>query len=95
MDPRHEKQTKHWQEVAWTSKGGRSGKAPTTRGPPPPPPPRHHPSNSSNEYEEDHEIFEQHSSIEWSSHVALRYSKKTKQRTINENHEAPVYEGNK
>jgi hypothetical protein len=40
-------------------------------------------------------MFEWHTPIERSSYLALYYSKKTKQSTINENHEAHVYEGSK
>jgi hypothetical protein len=92
MDPRHEKRTKHRQDVAETSMQGRSSKskAPMSCGPPPP---HHHPSHSSDEDEDDREMFERHTPIERSSHLVLRYSKKTKQSTINENCEAPVYEG--
>jgi hypothetical protein len=94
MDPRREKRTKHQQDVGGTSKRGRTGKAPVYRGNHSP---RlsHHPSRSSDEDVEDHEMFEWHSPIEGSSHLALRYSKKKKQSTINENREAPVYEGSK
>jgi hypothetical protein len=59
-----------------------------------PPPPRHHPSHSSEE-EDDRELFKCYTPIERSSHLAIRYSKKSKQSTINENCEAPVYEGSK
>jgi hypothetical protein len=38
-------------------------------------------------------LFKHHTPIEWSSHLAIHYSKKSKQITINENREAPVYEG--
>jgi hypothetical protein len=75
--------------VAGSSKQGRSGKALAGRYPPPP---HHHPSHSSEE-EEDCELFKHHTPIEWSSHLAIRYSKKSKQITINENREALVYEG--
>jgi hypothetical protein len=64
-----------------------------TRGPPPRP--RHHPSPSSEEEEDDHEMFKRHAPVEQSSHLAIRYSKKTKHGTINVNREAPVYEGTK
>jgi hypothetical protein len=60
-----------------------------------PPPPHHHPSHSSNEEENDCEMFKQHAPIERSNHMAIKYSKKIKQSTINENCEAPVYDGNK
>jgi hypothetical protein len=40
-------------------------------------------------------MFERHTPIEHSSHLAIRYSKKTKQDTINENSEGPMYEGSK
>jgi hypothetical protein len=58
-------------------------------------PASHHPSHSSEEERDDREMLERHAPIERSSHLAIRYSKKTKQDTINENHEAPVYEGSK
>jgi hypothetical protein len=64
-------------------------------GPPPPPHPCHHPAHSSDEDEEEHEMLERHALIERSSHMAIRYSKKTKLCTINDNCEAPVYEGDK
>jgi hypothetical protein len=85
MDPRREKRTKHQRDEVRASKWGRvdKGKASVSRGPPPPP--CHHPSHSSEEDEDDCEMLEQHSPIERSSHMALHYSKKTKQRTINEN----------
>jgi hypothetical protein len=92
MDPHHEKRTRHWQDVAGTSKRGRSGKAPAAHGPPHP---RHHPSHTNDEDEEDREVFEWHTPIEWSSHMNIHYSKKTKQSTINDNREAQVYEGGK
>jgi hypothetical protein len=38
-------------------------------------------------------MFERHTPIERSSHLAIKYSKKTKQSAINENREAPMYEG--
>jgi hypothetical protein len=95
MGPRHEKRTKHRQDEAGTSKRGCSGKAPMTHGPQPPPHPCHHPSHSSDEGEDDHEMLERHTPIEQSSHMAIRYSQKTKQSTINKNHEAPVYQGSK
>jgi hypothetical protein len=85
MDPHHEKRTKHRQDVAETSKCGRLGKVPLDCGPPP----RHHPSHSSNDDEEECEMLERHAPIERSSHIA------TKQGTINDNREAPVYEGGK
>jgi hypothetical protein len=91
MDPHQEKRTKHRQETVRTSKRGHPGKAPAGCGPPPHP--HHHPSHSSDEDEEDCEMFERHAPIERSSHMAIRYSKKTKQGTINDNHEAPVYGG--
>jgi hypothetical protein len=40
-------------------------------------------------------MLERHAPIERSSHMAMRYSKKTKQGTINDNREAPVNEGGK
>jgi hypothetical protein len=90
MDPHREKWTKDWQDVAGTSKRGRSGKALARRHPPP----HHHPSHSSKE-EDDRELFKHHTPSERSSHLANRYSKQSKQSTINENCEAPVYKGSK
>jgi hypothetical protein len=78
------------QDVARTSKRGRSGKALARRHVPS----RHHASHSSEE-EDDYEMLKRHPPIERSSHIALRYSKKKKQSTINDNREAPVYEGSK
>jgi hypothetical protein len=95
MDPHHEKRTKHHQDVIGSSKHDRTGKGKGKALVGRYPPPRHHPSHSSSEEEEEHEMFERHSPIERSSHLALRYSKKMKQSTINDNHEAPVYEGSK
>jgi hypothetical protein len=93
MDPCREKRTKHQQDAARTSKRGCSGKAPMTHGPPPLP--HHHPSHSSEKEEDDREMFKRHAPIERSSHLAIKYSKKTKQGTINVNREALVYEGSK
>jgi hypothetical protein len=95
MDPCHEKRTKHWQDEAGTSKRGCISKAPVGHGPPPPSHPHHHPSHSSDDDEEEREMLERHAPIELSSHKTIRYSKKTKQRTINDNREAPMYEGGK
>jgi hypothetical protein len=94
MDPPHEKHTKHQQDLVGTSKRGRfdKSKAPVSHGPPPP---CHHPSHSSDEYDLDWEMLERHSPIERSSHMALRYSKKMKQCTINGNHQDPVYDCSK
>jgi hypothetical protein len=91
MDPHREKRFKHRPDVIdpSSSKRGRSGKALAGRHPPP------HPSHSSDEDAYDREVLEQHSPIEWSSHMALCYSKKMKQSTINDNREALVYEGSK
>jgi hypothetical protein len=57
MYSRHEKRTKQRQDVAGTSKRGRSSKALVTRAPPPP---SHHPSHSSDEEKDNHELFERH-----------------------------------
>jgi hypothetical protein len=92
MYSRHEKRTKPWQDVVGTSKRGRSSKALVTRGPPPS---CHHPSHFSDEEEGDYELFERHSPNERPDHYAIKYSKKIKQHTINENGEATVYEGGK
>jgi hypothetical protein len=95
MDPRREKRSKKQQDVvspSSSSKRGRSGKALVGRYPPLP---RHHPSHFSKEEEDELEVFKRHTPFEWSSHLAILYSKKSKQSTINENREAPVYEGSK
>jgi hypothetical protein len=94
MAPRREKRTKNRQDVAGTSsssKRGRSGKALVGHYPPLP---HHHPSHSSEE-EDDRELLKRHTPFERSSNLAIRYSKTSKQSTINANHEAPVYEGSK
>jgi hypothetical protein len=91
MDPHHEKQTKQCQDVVGTSKRGRSDKGLVGRHPIPP---HHHPSHSSEE-EDDRELLKRQTPFERSSHLAICYSKKSKQSTINDNHEAPIYEGNK
>jgi hypothetical protein len=91
MDPRCEKRTKQRQDVAGTSKRGRSSKVLEGRHPPPP---RHHPSHSGEE-DDDRELLKHHTPFECSSHLAIYNSKKLKQRTINDNREAPVYEGSK
>jgi hypothetical protein len=93
MDPRWEKHCKKGQDVdGSSSKRGRQGKSVVTR-PPPPPRPTHHPSHSSVEEEDDHETFKIHSPQERTNRMPLRYSKKTKQQTINEACGAPVYDG--
>jgi hypothetical protein len=84
MDPRREKRTKQGQDLASTSKKG--CKAVVTR---PPPPPRH-PSHSSEE-EDDCETFKIHSPQERTNHIVIKYSKMTKQDTINNNCGAPIY----
>jgi hypothetical protein len=91
MDPHHEKQTKQCQDVVGTSKRGHSDKGLVGRHPIPP---HHHPSHSSEE-EDDRELLKRQTPFEQSSHLAICYSKKSKQSTINDNHEAPIYEGNK
>jgi hypothetical protein len=92
MDPCHEKRTKKWQDVAGTSsKRGRSGKALAGCFPHP----SHHPSHSSESEQDERELYERFAPEERQDHYALCYSKKTKQSTINENREAPVYEGSK
>jgi hypothetical protein len=94
MDPHHEKRTKNRQDVADTSsssKRGRSSKALVACHPPPP---CHHPSHSSKE-EDNRELLKRHTPFERSSHLAIRYSKKSKQSTFNDNRETPVYEGSK
>jgi hypothetical protein len=94
MDPHREKRTKHQQDAIGTSKWGRPSKAHVGRGPPPRHP-HHHPSHSSDEDEEEREMLERHAPIEQSFHMAIRYFKKTKHGTINDNREAPVCEGGK
>jgi hypothetical protein len=85
-----EKRTMQGQDVVESSKRGPSSKAVVTHHRPPH---CHHPSHSSNEEEDERELFKIHSPVECSNHMALKYSKKTKQRTINEAHEAAVYAG--
>jgi hypothetical protein len=92
MDPRREKRAKQGQDVVRSSKRGRSSKAVVTRHPPPP---HHHPSHSNDEEEDDCELLKRHAPVERSNHLAIKYSKKTKQSTINANHKAPVYARNK
>jgi hypothetical protein len=47
------------------------------------------------EEEEFRELLKHHTPFERSSHPAIRYSKMSKQSTINDNREAPVYERSK
>jgi hypothetical protein len=92
MDSRHEKRTKKRQDVARTSsKRGRSSKALAGHFPRP----SHHPSHSSDDEQDEHELYERYAPEERHDHYAIRYSKKSKQSTISENWEAPVYEGSK
>jgi hypothetical protein len=95
MDPRPKKRTKHRQDVAGPSsfKRGLSGKATVSRGPPPRP--SYHPSHSSDDEQDERELYERHAPEERDDHYAIRYSKKTKQGTINTGREALVYEGSK
>jgi hypothetical protein len=81
--------------VARTSKRGDSGNASVSLGHHPPPRPSHHTSHYNDEGEDDHEVLERYPPIECSSHMAIRYSKKTKQGTVNGNREAPLYVGSK
>jgi hypothetical protein len=83
-----EKRSKQWQDVAGSSKWGHSGKALAGRYPLS----YRHPSHHSDEEEDEHELYERHAPVERHDHYAIRYSKKTKQGTINRNREAPVYE---
>jgi hypothetical protein len=94
MDPRCEKRTKHKQDVAGSSKRGRSSKSAVTH-PPPPPHLHHHPSHSSEEDEDGREMFKIHSPIERTNCMPHKYSKKTKQEIINQNCGDPVYECSK
>jgi hypothetical protein len=94
MDPHHEKRTKNWQDVAGTTSSSKRGCSGKTLAGCQPPPPRHHPSHSSKE-EHDCELLKHHTPFERSSQLAICCSKKSKQNTINNNHEAPVYEGSK
>jgi hypothetical protein len=87
-----EKRSKQHEDVARSSKQGRSDKAPVSRGPPPPHP-CHHPSHSSNKDDDECELYERHAHGEHHDHYAIQYSKKTKQKTINHTREALVYEG--
>jgi hypothetical protein len=80
------------QDVARTSsKQGCSGKALAGHFPCP----SHHPSHSSDDEQDEHELYERYAPEECQDHYAIHYSKKSKQSTINENREAPVYEGSK
>jgi hypothetical protein len=72
MDPRREKRTKHWQDVARTSMRGHSGKAPMACRPSPRP--HHHPSHSSDRDGDDREMFERHAPVERSSHMTIGYN---------------------
>jgi hypothetical protein len=90
--PHHEKRSKKGQDVGWSSKCGHSSKALAGCYPLPP---RHHPSHSSDEEEDDCEMFKRHAPIDRSSHMAIKYPKKMKQNTINENRESLVYEDSK
>jgi hypothetical protein len=71
MDPCREKQTKQRQDVVGTSKRGRTGKAPVSRGPPPSRP-SHDPSHSSDEEQNEHQLFERHALEECRDHYAIR-----------------------
>jgi hypothetical protein len=86
MDPLREKHSRLGHDVARSSKWGR--KTIVTR---PPPPPTHHPSHSSEEKES--EALKIHALVEHTNQVFLKYSKKTKQETINEACGAPFYSG--
>jgi hypothetical protein len=90
MDARQEKQTKQRQDVPGTSKRSWIGMAPVSYGPPPRP--SYHPSHSSNDEQDECELYERHALEERHDHYAIRYSKKTKQDTIDTAREAPVYE---
>jgi hypothetical protein len=87
IDPPCEKHSKLGHDVAGSSKRGRKTVV-TYRAPP-----RlaHHPSHSSEE--EEPEALKIHAHVERTNRVFLKYSKKTKQTTINEAPEAPVYVG--
>jgi hypothetical protein len=89
MDSRREKRTKNQQDVARSCKQGRSGKAAMPRGPPPPQS-CHHPSHSNDEEHDERELYKRHAPEERRDHYAIRYSKRTKQDTINTNREAPM-----
>jgi hypothetical protein len=92
MDTHMEKRTKQGQDVVGSTKRGPSSKAVVTHHRPPP---FHHPSHSSKEEDDDRKLFKIHSPIECSNHMAIKYSKKTKQHTINEAHKAVVYASSK
>jgi hypothetical protein len=91
MDPRREKRSKKGQDVARpSSKQGHQGKAVVIRSPPPHP--RHHPSHSSEEDDDDCELSKIHSPIKCTNRMPHKYSRKTKQEIINQNHGHPVYD---
>jgi hypothetical protein len=91
MDACHEKRTKRGQDVAGSSKWGCSSKS-TVAHPPPPPRSCHHLSHSSKEEDDDRELFKIHSPIERTNRIPQKYSKKTKQETINRLRGDPVYD---
>jgi hypothetical protein len=83
MDPHQEKCTKHGQDIAGSSsKRSHQGKSIVICSPPPPCS-RHHPSHSSKEEENERELFMIYSPIESANRIPQKYSKKTKQETIN------------
>jgi hypothetical protein len=87
MDSHRDKRSKKGQDEVGPSKRGCRAVVVHR---PPPPRPTHHPSHSSDE-EEDPKDFKIHSPQERTKWVVLKYSKKTKQETINEAHGAPMY----
>jgi hypothetical protein len=86
MDSHRDKRSKKGQDEVGPSKRGCRAVVVHR---PPPPRPTHHPSHSSDE-EEDPKAFKIHSPQERTKWVVLKYSKKTKQETINEAHGAPI-----
>jgi hypothetical protein len=90
MDSHREKRSKKGQDVA--SPSSKWGRKATVICRPPPPHPAHHPSHSCEEDEEP-KAFKMHSPQECTNRVALKYSKKTKQETINSACGAPTYDG--
>jgi hypothetical protein len=70
VDPRYEKRTKNWQDVADTSSSSKRGCSDKALVGHHPHPPCHHPSHSSEE-EDNRELLKRHTPFEWSSHLAI------------------------
>jgi hypothetical protein len=93
MDPHREKRSKKGQDIVRpSSKRGHQGKVVVIHSPPPPRP-HHHPSHSSEEEDDDRELVKIHLPMERTNRMPHKYSKKTKQENINQNHGDPMYDG--